>query len=441
VSAVDERVDIGGWLRDNAARLRTIDPADDDVSDLAPLRDIVGDARVVAIGEAGHRLHEFYQVRHRLARFLIAELGFTGFVMESGFVEGLAVDEWVGGGPGDVDGLLRHGITYHMGRCAEMRDQLTWLRAWNTAGVSGRHRVRFYGMDPSDSSASARPAVRAVVDYLDKVDPAYADNVRTRLLPLFDYLPTDRSGLVWVAPTLHAYIALDPAHRHEMTARIGALAARVQAMRIVYTGRSGPDAYDIAWRCAATARHTDAFLQVFALGEERTFEGTNIRDAAMAENVEWILGREQRIVIGAANGHVQRWPFRAPPIVNDPLTMLGEHLADRLGDRMIVIANAFGGGELFMHRPRPEDPPGQTHTFVQAMPPLAEDSLDRLLAEAGLANYLLDLRRVPAAGPVADRFAALGSTMTGGQATPVNPLAAFDAVVYVDRVTPWHHDL
>lgn len=30
------------------------------------------------------------------------------------------------------------------------------------------------------------------------------------------------------------------------------------------------------------------------------------------------------------------------------------------------------------------------------------------------------------------------SIMTGMQPTPVNPMAAFDAVVYVDEVTPWH---
>ena len=47
----------------------------------------------------------------------------------------------------------------------------------------------------------------------------------------------------------------------------------------------------------------------------------------MAENVEWILGREERVVIGAANGHLQRWPYRVPPIINEEQTMLGQHLA------------------------------------------------------------------------------------------------------------------
>ncbi|WP_432973784.1 erythromycin esterase family protein [Dactylosporangium sp. CA-233914] len=428
--------DVGAWLRANAAVLRTIDPDDDDFSDLEPLREIVGDARVVAIGESTHRIHEFYQVRHRLTRFLLGELGFTAFVMESGFPEGLSVNEWITGGPGDVDELLHHGITYNMGRCVEMRDQLEWFRSFN---ATHDRQVRFYGMDPSDSSASAMPSINIAVEYLDKVDPAYAEAVRSRLLPLFEYLPADRTGLAWAAPALHAYIALEPAVRNEMTARVGALAERMQAMRVVYTSRSNHEAFELAYRCAVTARHTDAFLQAVALGAERTYEGANIRDAMMAENVEWILQREARIVIGAANGHVQRWPFSAPPIVNDQLTMLGEHLAASLGDQMVVIATSFGGGDLFLHRPIPDGPPGHTETFIEDMPPLAPDSLDALLTTAGAPRYLLDLRKVPASGPIAARFATTSSMMTGGQATPVNPVAAFDAVVYVDTVTPWQH--
>jgi erythromycin esterase len=423
--------DVGAWLRANASPLRTIDPGDDDFSDLEPLRAIVGDARVVAIGEGCHRVHEFYQVRHRLTRFLIGEMGFTAFAMESGFPEGLAVSEWIAGGPGELETLLRDGITYHMGRCAEMRDQLEWFRACGAA--------RFYGMDISGSSASALPSVRAVAAYLDRVDPDYAASVRGRLVPLFDYPPADRTGLAWAAPALHAYAALDAAVRHELTARIGALTERMQAQRIVYTARSDAQEYEVAYRCAATARHTDAFLQGFALGEERTYEGANVRDAAMAENVEWILGREDRVVIGAANGHVQRWPFSAPPYVSSRLTMLGEHLARTLGDQMVVIASCAGGGELFQHRAVPGGPPGHTETYVEKAPPPDEASLDELLTTCGMPRYLLDLRRVPPTGPVADRFAAVTCVMTGGHPTPVNPLAAFDAVVYVDEISPWHH--
>lgn len=420
---------IAEWLRDHAHPLRTLDPADGDVSDLAPLKDVVGDARVVAIGESTHRIHEFYQLRHRLTRFLVSELGFTAFVMESGFPEGLRVDDWVHGGPGDPADLLHTGITYHMGKCAEMREHLEWLRA---------HEVRFHGMDVSDSAASARPAVEACVAFLAGADPAYAESVRDGLLPLFDYLPADRTGLAWAAPALHAYLALDAGVRNELTVRIGELAERMRAQRVVYSAATSPARFETAYRCAATARHTDAFLQAMASARTRPYAPANLRDAAMAENVEWILGREERIVVAAANGHVQRWPFSAPPVLPVGMTALGEHLAASLGERMVVIASAFGGGTLYLHRPIPDGPPGHTEVFTHEMAAPDPDSLDALLATAGVSPYLLDLRAVPATGPVADAFAASTTIMTGLQATPVNPMAAFDAVVYVDRVTPWH---
>jgi hypothetical protein len=77
--------------------------------------------------------------------------------------------------------------------------------------------------------------------------------------------------------------------------------------------------------------------------------------------------------------------------------------------------------------------------FTERLDLLDPDSLDELLAGSGMPRYLLDLRKVPTNGPIAARFAAVRSIMTGGQATPVDPLAAFDAVVYVGEVSPWRH--
>ena len=53
-----------------------------------------------------------------------------------------------------------------------MADRVAWLAAGDLVAV------RLYGMDASDSSASARPSIKAVAEYLDKVDPAYAEAVR-----------------------------------------------------------------------------------------------------------------------------------------------------------------------------------------------------------------------------------------------------------------------
>ncbi|MFG3437473.1 hypothetical protein ACGF0J_09535 [Nonomuraea sp. NPDC047897] len=63
-----------GWVGDRGRALETLDfqlPVDD----LEPLRDIVGDARVVALGESSHHIREFYRVRHRILRFLVERCG------------------------------------------------------------------------------------------------------------------------------------------------------------------------------------------------------------------------------------------------------------------------------------------------------------------------------------------------------------------------------
>jgi erythromycin esterase len=309
-----------------------------------------------------------------------------------------------------------------------MRDQLTWLR---------ERKIRFYGMDIPDSSASARPGVTAALSFLDKVDPDYAAAVRQRLLPLFDYLPADRTGLAWSAPTIQAYLGLDTVHRNELTARINGLTERLQALVVPYSAAE-PAAADIALQCAITTRHADAFLAGIASASERTYRGANVRDAAMAENVEWILEREERIVIAAANGHLQRWPYRVPPIINEDQVMLGQHLHRMLGDDYVVIATTYNGGRAFTHRPIPDGPPGHTTISYDDVAPFTDpNSLDVLLASAGVPLALLDLRKVPETGPVADRFAQIDATMQAGYRQLVNPLVAFDAVIHVDKVTPW----
>lgn len=429
-----DRTAVEQWIVDHAHRLITLDPSAP-FADLEPFRQLIGDARVVAVGENLHRVHEFYNLRHRLVRFLVTEMGFTAFVMESGFPEAVPVDDWVTGGPGSLDRLLVEGITYHMGKCAEMRDQLDWMRRHNQ---QSRPAVRFYGMDLPDSSASARPAINACLAYLTDVDPPYAERLHTELTPLFDYLPDDRSGLAWAAPALMTYPTLQSADRHRMTALISELAERMQAMEVTYGDRSDPIAAGTARRCAATARHMDAFLAALAQGPERTYEGANHRDAAMAENMAWILEHHDRVVVAAANGHIARWPFTAPPFITDPLTTLGEHLHAALGESYRPIGTTFSSGDLWAHRPAPGAEPGHTTPFVEPMGPLVPSSLDALMSTAGIPRFVLDFADIPENGPIADGFSTVDSIMTGPQPQPVDPRAAFDGIVHIDRISPWH---
>jgi erythromycin esterase len=71
--------------------LGTADPVGP-LDDLEWLDQAIGDSRVVAIGESAHYNREFFQLRHRLLRYLVERHGFSAYAVESGFVEGCRVD-------------------------------------------------------------------------------------------------------------------------------------------------------------------------------------------------------------------------------------------------------------------------------------------------------------------------------------------------------------
>jgi erythromycin esterase-like protein len=63
--------------------LSGIDPRQQDDSDLAPLDNIVGEAQVVALGEAVHTSGGFHDARFRVVRHLIRDKGFRVLTLES----------------------------------------------------------------------------------------------------------------------------------------------------------------------------------------------------------------------------------------------------------------------------------------------------------------------------------------------------------------------
>ena len=78
--------DLVRWITEHAIPLRTVDPAADG-ADLMPLKEVFGDARILALGEATHGASEFFTLKNRLVRFLAEELGFTVFTIEANLPE------------------------------------------------------------------------------------------------------------------------------------------------------------------------------------------------------------------------------------------------------------------------------------------------------------------------------------------------------------------
>ena len=70
--------------------------------------------------------------------------------------------------------------------------------------------------------------------------------------------------------------------------------------------RTGNSAAQRALRSPSLTVTLDIGVRQMTRGDQQSVMFT--RDAAIADTVEWIVRREDRIVLAAHNGHLQRWP-------------------------------------------------------------------------------------------------------------------------------------
>jgi erythromycin esterase len=97
--------------------------------DLTEVRTIVGDAKVVGLGESTHGTKEFYQLKLEIIQRLISEMDFSVVALEAGVTEVDRINQYLQDGNGDPKVLLRSlgGIL----RTQQVLDLIQWMRKYN----------------------------------------------------------------------------------------------------------------------------------------------------------------------------------------------------------------------------------------------------------------------------------------------------------------------
>ncbi len=149
---------LSAWILENAVPVRGIEPGGG-FADLLPLNRILRGARIVGLGEATHGTREFFLFKHRLLEFLVEEMGFTVFAIESDREACRPIDRHVRYGEGDAEEALA-GQGYWTWDTEEVLAMVRWMREHNRAMPEER-RVGFFGLDArkpgGDGAGSTRP--------------------------------------------------------------------------------------------------------------------------------------------------------------------------------------------------------------------------------------------------------------------------------------------
>ena len=343
------------WVRANAIPLAGSDPGLSD-RDLEPLRSLIGDARVLTLGEATHGTREFFQLKRRLIEFCVREMNFTMFGLEAGYPDCLAINDYVmGTDDDDIFPSLALASVWAWD-CEEFLDLVRWMRAHNQ-----RHdtlqKINFWGWDPSWPAS----AVRRVVDYVNHEHPSLA-TLSQGLTPLgTDFNASIYKFVPWAA----------------QNATADAIVELAQALE-------------------TAPSHVRLLLRVLEQGE-RLLRSVTVnerfagRSSGAAETIGRLLelaGTESRMVAWAHNGHFQRANF-VPGVES-----IGARLSKSFGKRHVTLGFAFSEGQF-----RAIDlASGEIRVFT--LPPSPVGSLDAALATFDAPIFAIDLREAPRSGAV-----------------------------------------
>jgi erythromycin esterase-like protein len=286
---------------------------------LQVLDDLIGDARVVLIGESSHGTHEFYQARAEITKWLIDRKAFLGVAAEADWPDAYRVNRFVRGiGEDEVAAEALRGFERFptwMWRNTVVRDFADWLRDRN-GRVEARRQAGFYGLD----LYSLHRSTQDVITYLEKVDPEAAARARQRY-SCFDHVSADDDGQAYGFAA--AFGAGQSCEQQAVEQLI-----EFQRNSMDYARRDGLLAEEEAFyaeRNAHVVRNAEAYYRAMFSGRVNSW---NLRDQHMADTLNALLEHldhddagQSRIVVWAHNSHVG--DARATEVYSDGQTTLG----------------------------------------------------------------------------------------------------------------------
>ena len=259
-----------------------------DTVDLGPLLERIGDARIVLLGEATHGTSEFYRMRERISRELIVKKGFRFIAIEGDWPDAARVDHYVRHReypPSEWTAFAR--FPTWMWRNNEVRDFVNWLRQHN-AVTKPEARVAFHGLD----LYSLYVSIRAVLNYLEQVDPEAAKVARQRYGCL-----TPWQG----DPATYGHAALTGSYRTCEPHVVRALKELLEN-RVAYAEHDGERFFD-AVQNARLVTNAERYYRIMYYGSRASW---NLRDEHMftLKSLLAFYGPASKAIVWAHNSHV-----------------------------------------------------------------------------------------------------------------------------------------
>jgi erythromycin esterase len=372
------------WLREHAVPIRSIDPSDEDFSDLEFLRPQLRGVRVVLLGEGDHGVGSDFRAKTRLIKFLHREMGFDVLAFESGGLFGTAA-AWRAL---KTDADPREAFLKGVPEIWAWSEQVQPLIHYLAASAGSDNPLELTGVDIQFFRTAQESLLPSLREFLDQngIDSPLADpeSGQSQILAggLDGRFARDRGQLP------------EPAEQAELVESLRTTAAQLEG------SVSGRDGLFWAQVLRSTSVQICLYLDILRHPEESAtyFQG---RDRQMAENLIWLADtyyRGQKIIVWTHTIHAIR-SAAIHRVVNphmfgrEPEFTMGQGVWEALGEESFAIGfTSYTGTAYWVTTPEEQ----QQHIVADQHPGF---EFEELMDAAGHELAWVNLRAAREAGP------------------------------------------
>lgn len=287
--------------------------------DFQQLKKEIGNARVIALGEATHGTSEFTRLKKPLLEFLVKEMKVRIIAIEDVMPETYTLNDYILYGKGKPEELLT-GWIYGT---KEMLEIIHWLHSYNQ---TTREKVLLWGFD-MQTYKQARKNIRVFFQKVDTVEASKFEKFSKQLDSLRREFSDD---------------AISQQKALQVINKANLFKEHITTSASSYTQYCTKNDISIVTQDVNILIQALTIMFTKYLPTSKPFDAPLYRDSCMAENVSWLhsqVAKHERIAIWAHNGHISKQ--------NDPLgipTVLGQHLARIFSRDYFAIAFTCGNG-------------------------------------------------------------------------------------------------
>lgn len=343
--------------------------------------DDFGNYQVVLLGDGSHGTSEFYRARAAITKRFIEKHGYTMVGVEADWPDAEAVDRYVRQRPGPkagIGGKAKDFVPFGrfptwMWRNREMQELVEWMRDRNSK-LPMEKRAGFYGLDLYSMGAS----IKAVVDYLESVDPEAAKAARSRYGCLEPWVDD---------PAAYGFATLQGLRNCEGGVVRMLRDLLEQRLQYVGEGEQDGDEYHSGEQNAWVVRDSERYYKAMYYSSASSW---TLRDSHMVETLMRMLrnkGPGAKAIVWAHNSHVGDARYTSMGSRRNEVNV-GQLCRETFGSENVAIlgCGTHTGTVAAAH---------EWDDDVQTMKvrPSRNDSWEMLAHNTGHPSFVLDLRR------------------------------------------------